>query len=119
MSDHERHTSFLWKLVEYSRATRVADAAGAESESDDFDFRVLHRLFVNRRVGGQREITVNPFFGSTRDSKTGESSFSILKYLYRSDVKNGERVRRVLFIPVWRGPVDDEGARRSRRSPSE
>jgi hypothetical protein len=91
----EFHWSFFWKLVERTSA-----------KSGDGEFRILHRLFVDRSVEGQHELTLNPFFSNFEDERTGKSSFSILKFVYRSDTEGGETTRRVFFIPVSRSRAD-------------
>ncbi|MBI4606428.1 MAG: hypothetical protein HY721_31065 [Planctomycetes bacterium] len=96
-SEQEGHWSVLWKLVE-----RTWTAGG------DRELRVLHRLFVSRDVQGQRELLLNPLFHHFADERTGRRSFSILKFIYRSEVEGGEKRVSVLFIPIWRERVGGE-----------
>ena len=42
---------------------------------------------------------MNPFFSSRSDSRTGDSSFSLLYYVYRSSVTDGVTSRRIFGIP--------------------
>ena len=87
--DQETHVSFLWKAVEYTR--------GSDGGSD---FRVFHRLFVNRDAHGQRELVVNPLFSYVRDDRQDRSSFSILHFVYSSETIGDEVKRRLFFIPL-------------------
>jgi hypothetical protein len=91
-SDGERHWSLLWKLMEET-----------SSPGGDYDFRILHRLFVARSVKGQEELVINPILQTYSDAQTGRSSFSIFKFLYRSETEGGMTTRSILFIPIWRG----------------
>ncbi|MGH9361838.1 MAG: hypothetical protein ACRD2T_07960, partial [Thermoanaerobaculia bacterium] len=89
------HRSLLWKAMEFTR-----------EPDGDFEFRLFHRLVVNRSVGGQREIAVSPFFRTVRDDRTGSRRLSILKFLYTSELKDGVETRRILFIPISRKARD-------------
>ncbi len=88
-NEHESHDSLLWKAVEYDR-----------SDDGDYDFRILHRLFVNREVDGQRELVVNPFFSRRSDARSGDSSFRLLGWVYSSVVEDGVQTRRIFGIPI-------------------
>lgn len=90
----EFHWSLLWKLIQRNSRT-----------GGDYDFRILHRLVVVRDVEEQYELTFNPFFSYSSDARTGDGSFSIFKFLYRSDTQDGENLKRVLFIPIARSKV--------------
>ncbi len=85
------HHSLFWKAVEHTR-----EASG------DFDFRLFHRLVVNRRVQGQRELLVNPLFRHETDARTGDRSFSILHFVYRTERRAGVETKRVFGLPIWR-----------------
>ncbi len=85
----EAHWSLLWKLLEHT-----------SSVDGDHDFRVLHRLVVVRSVKGQHELTVNPFFHTFTDVRTGKKSFSLFKFLYRSESDGGRESASLLFIPI-------------------
>jgi hypothetical protein len=87
-NERERHRSFLWKAMEHTSSGR------------DYDFRILHRLVVNRSVKGQREVAVGPFFRSFSDRESGARSFSLLSILYRSELRGGTETKRVFLIPV-------------------
>lgn len=91
-NDRQTHTSFLWKVMDWT-----------SSPDGDHDFRILHRLFADRRVESQREILLNPFFRYFDDRRTGRSHFSVFRLLQSSEIEEGVRTRRILFIPVWRG----------------
>lgn len=88
-SAQESHLSILWKLCEFTE--------GAEG---GHDFRLLHRLVVHRDIEQQSEFVLNPFVSWSEDARTGDSTFSILHFLYRNEVRGGKRTVRVLFIPV-------------------
>jgi hypothetical protein len=55
-------------------------------------------------VGGQRKLTVNPFFSSFRDDRSGRRRFSILGFFYRYEARDGRETHRVFFIPVASRP---------------
>lgn len=93
-NESESHHSLLWKVMEYS-----------ENNRGDHEFRLLHRLVVDRRVKGQRELVVNPLFDTFSDAQTGRSSMSVLKFLYRQEVEDGIETHYVFFIPVWSSPA--------------
>jgi hypothetical protein len=96
-NERESYDSFLWKALEYSR-----------SEAGEHDFRILHRLYVNREVGGQREFVVNPFFSTRTDSRTGDSSFRVLGFVYSSVVESGVETQRIFGIPISRSAAGPE-----------
>jgi hypothetical protein len=85
------YRSFLWKALEH----------GA-SRAGDYEFRLFHRLVVNREVEGQREVVVNPVFAYFSDERKRKSSWSILRYVYRKDVEDGVETRRLFFVPLAR-----------------
>ncbi len=87
-NDRESYDSVLWEAFEYTRST-----------AGDYDFRILHRLFVNRQVSGQEELTVNPFFSVSSDALTGDSALSILGFVYRERVEDGVTKRSIFGIP--------------------
>jgi len=58
---------------------------------------------VWRDVQGQSEFVINPLFSWFHDERTGESSVSVLKYLFRHDTENGVSTTRLFYIPVWSG----------------
>ena len=88
----ERHFSLLTKLLEYTYSTE---------RPDFYEFRLLHRLVLHYRSETASQVEWNPFFQYYRDDSTGESTFSILGYLYRSETDARGQTRRTIlnFIP--------------------
>ena len=89
-NEEESHWSFLWQLLQSTRR-----------RNGDSDFRILHRFVVKRKVEGQRELTVNPFYSQRDDERTGRSSLSVLKFFFRYEADEGGERASVLFLPVW------------------
>ena len=93
-NDAESYDAVLWKAVESSR-----------SREGDHDFRILHRLFVDREVDGQSELVLNPFFSSWRDERAGESSLRVLGFVFQRRVADGIATTYLFGIPIASGPV--------------